>query len=132
MLGCEQCNREVPALALWTALQRSARLVCSQCGRQVTKDHLVKQSETDQETRALLLALGLLNTFGWVSYDALTNAGVDANPQMIGGLLTGLVRSGLLRRGVGKSSPLLDIVDPKPIFLPGPRFPERTGQKIVS
>lgn len=128
MLGCEQCNREIPTLTLWTALQRNSRLVCSACGKQVTSDYLAQRAEVDEKAKAILLAFGLLNTYGWVSYDALVNAGCAADPQTVGGLLTGLTRSGLIRRGVGKSSPLADIVDPKPVFVTGPKFPVRVAR----
>jgi hypothetical protein len=122
-LGCESCGREIPAKPLWTALSRRARLHCSGCKHQVTQNYLMAQGEVNEAAKAMILAYGHLAKFGWMSHDSLENAGVVLNPQMIGGLLTGLTRAGLIRRGSPSDSVLARLVDPRPVFVPGPSFP---------
>ena len=121
-LCCEGCGREIPAKPLWTALARGARLHCSGCKHQVTHEYLMAQGEVNESAKALILAYGQLAKYGWMSHDSLENAGVVLNPQTIGGLLTGLSRAGLIRRGSPADTVLAKLVDPRPVFVPGPTF----------
>lgn len=74
--------------------------------------------------KAYILAYGQLVNYGWTNYDSLVNAGVQGNPHAIGGLFSGLVRAGLIKRAEAPTkSKLASFVDPKPVFVPGPRFP---------
>lgn len=130
MLRCEGCGREIPAKPLWTALARGFRLHCSSCKHQVTHDYLMKQGESNEVAKALILAYGQLAKFGWMSHDSLANAGVVLNPQTIGGLLTGLTRAGLIRRGAACDSALDKLVAPRPVFVPGPNFPRAESAKV--
>jgi hypothetical protein len=131
MLCCEGCGREIPAKPLWTALARRARLHCSGCKHQVTQDYLLKQGEVNATAKALIFAYGQLTKFGWMSHDSLENAGVDLNPQTMGGLLTGLTRAGLIRRGSACDSALARLAAPRPVFVPGPNFPKPEPAKVT-
>lgn len=121
-LNCERCGRAIPVLPLWTALSKRAKLTCRDCGHGVTHDYLMQRAEKQEFAKAVILAYGLLAQFGWVNYDTLVNAGVDGNPHKIGGLLTGLARAGLIKRAQPETR-LGRYVDPRPVFVPGPRFP---------
>jgi len=88
----------------------------------VTRDYLTARAEIDEMAKAMLVAYGQLVQFGWVNYDSLANDGVVGNPHSIGGLLSGLARAGLIQRAEPVTK-LGSLVDPKPVFVPGPRFP---------
>lgn len=124
-LACEGCAREIPTLALWTALSLGARLKCSNCSKQVTHEYLSLQAERSEYAKAVLVAYTLLVRFGWTSADAIENAGVQLDPRVLGGILTGMQRGGLIQRiGPAPKNPLLfNLVEPKIQFEPGPRFP---------
>jgi hypothetical protein len=119
------CGREIPVLALWTALSVRARLKCSACGCQITYEFMVQRAEESEYAKAVIVAYYLLVRFRWVSVDAIENAGVQLDPKVVGGIFTGLQRAGLIHRigGVPKAVHLLVEPEPKVMFEPGPRFP---------
>lgn len=121
-MACERCGRPIPVFPLWTALSRRARLSCSDCGHQVTREYLTLRAERDETAKAVLVSYGQLVQYGWINYDSLANDGVSGNPHSIGGLLSGLARAGLIQRAEPPTK-LGVLVDPKPVFVPGPRFP---------
>lgn len=124
-LSCEGCEREIPATALWSACARKARLQCRECRRQVTHESLSRLAESSEFAKAALVAFAQLVRYGWTSADAIENAGVHADPRALGGLITGLQRAGFIRKAEREPrNPVLSIVDPKPVFLPGPMFPK--------
>jgi len=123
-LSCEGCGREIPATAIWSACARKARLECSNCKRQVTHQSLLRLAEESEVAKAALVAFAHLIRYGWTSADAIKNAGVQCDTRL-GGLLTGLQRAGYIAKAGGEPRrPVLGVlVDPKPVWVPGPMFP---------
>jgi hypothetical protein len=119
------CGRSIPIHAAWKGLTLDKPLRCSECGEE--KDRLsllplVDDDTADDRVRAALIAWLLIDKYGWCSSSTISNlANLDA--QKIGGVLAGLVRSGLLQRAEGKPSAAAAIADPHPIFIPGPQHP---------
>jgi hypothetical protein len=112
-LSCE-CGREVPVIVLWTALSKDTDLRCRACGSCLTIACLRGLAEDNAYVRTVYAVYAQIVRYGWTSSDALVNAGVNDDTQMIGGLLTGLRRAGLIQK-IKESG--------RAKFEPGPRFP---------
>lgn len=135
-LSCEGCGREIPATALWAACARKIRLQCSNCRSQVTHASLLRLAEESEVAKAALVAFAHIIRYGWTSADAIKNAGVQVDPRL-GGLLSGLQRAGMIQKaGNASSEPgralLGTLVDPKPIFIKGPLFPEPRPELLAA
>lgn len=83
----------------------------------------IGEVEGDKD-RIALIAYRQLIVYGWTSSGAIKNALEIDDPKVIGGFLSGLQRAGLIERAMGDPAfAAAIIVDPKPMFVPGPTFP---------
>ena len=83
---------------------------------------LIDDDAADDRVRAALIAWLQIERYGWVSSSTIANMAI-LDAKKVGGVLAGLVRSGLLQRAEGKPSAAAAIADPHPIFVPGPTHP---------
>jgi len=127
-LTCD-CGRSIPVISLWTALAEEKALRCTECRARITRQSLIDRADMLVYGRVVLAIYRQLLRFGWTSADAITNAVPQADDgQAIGGLLAGLVRAGLIRRGdppATVSSAVAGLISSpsSPVFVPGPTFP---------
>lgn len=124
-LACSnpKCLREIPVAVLWAALVSHSKLQCSQCATPVTRESLRQTAATSGYAQAVLVTFSQLVTYGWTSAHAVVQSGATVDPQVLGGLLAGLQRAGLIERTSPSSSAAHVALDTRPIFRPGPTFP---------
>jgi hypothetical protein len=118
------CGRSISVMALWTAFTRGKQLKCGGCGQRIDPKSLAV--DADDYTASVMAAYTQLVRYGWTSSDSIKNAvELRGNPRILGGLLAGLQRAGLIKKAgdAHEIENLSAIVDPKPIFVPGPLFP---------
>ena len=121
------CEREVPVIAVWTALSKALSLKCSTCSTVITRESLFDDvDQASVHAQAVLAAHHHLVTYGQTSYGALLNTiGVDHDHRVVSGLLGGLQRAGLIQRADEGAMPVeqLGVGYHFPVYVPGPLFP---------
>lgn len=123
MLSC-WCGREIPVTVLWVAFATSKPLVCSKCERAITRENLLHCVEHNVCANAAYAAYRQITRYGWTSSGALCNAtGIGA--KVIGGLLAGLQRSGLIQKYEGEQTLAMG---EDTIFEAGPNFPPQSAR----
>lgn len=125
-LSCA-CGREVPVIAVWTALSKALPLRCSACRSTITRTSLFDDADdAGDHPQAVLAAYAQLVSFGKTSHAAIMNAiRADADPRVVAGLLAGLMRAGLIEKAQAQPDNVEQLVsaDQSPVYIPGPLFP---------
>ena len=122
------CGREIPIKAMWQALARKVLLRCELCCEETTAAEIVEAAERSTHTLAVVTIFYQLAQYGWASYDSAANAMGEADPAILGGLLPGLQRAGLIERApvapsAARVAAFIAVSKPRPTFVPGPLFP---------
>jgi len=125
---CGGCGREIPIEALWRALARKLPLFCGLCVEETTLAEISEAAESCVYTLAAMTIYYQLERYGWVSYDSAANAMGEADPAVLGGLLPGLQRAGLIERHAeappaARVAAFITVSKTRPTFVPGPLFP---------
>jgi len=118
-----KCDRPIPIAAAWKALTLDKPLRCSRCGFEQGRETLlllVDDEAADDRVRSALIAWAQIVRYGWTSSSSIANMMSTLDAKVIGGVLAGLVRAGILQRAGSAPSPAGAIADPHPIFIPGP------------
>ena len=87
---------------------------------------LVDDDEQPMKLRAAIAAYVQIARYGSTSADAIRNAIPSIESKVVGGLLAGLVRAGLLERCGGSNLSVAAMIVDRPAFVPGPTFPAVT------
>ncbi len=122
------CGRDIPPTALWKVMALDKQLRCGGCGWTAGRADLIaliEDENAEAKVRAQIAAFVQLERYGSTSADAILNAIPNLEPKVVGGVLGGLTRAGLVARA-GRSTDQLSVaalIVERPAFTPGPLFP---------